>query len=128
VAVPRTSLEDDPREGRPKNGTTPEITEKVHDMILDDRRMKVREISKNIDFSKERVGYIWHKELDMKKFCARKYRNKIGAACTNIMTTFVSEGLRNQSSIFGEGISFVPSQQLPECCVRSCKKRPLLEA
>jgi hypothetical protein len=29
----RTSLEDDPREGRPKSATTPEITEQVHDMI-----------------------------------------------------------------------------------------------
>jgi transposase len=35
----RTSLEDDPREGRPKNATTPEIIEQVHDMLLDDRRM-----------------------------------------------------------------------------------------
>jgi len=38
----RTSLEDDPREGRPKSATTPEIIEQVHDMVLDDRRMKVR--------------------------------------------------------------------------------------
>jgi histone-lysine N-methyltransferase SETMAR len=29
----RTSLEDDPREGRPKSATTPEITEQVHSMI-----------------------------------------------------------------------------------------------
>jgi hypothetical protein len=36
-----TSLEDDPCEGLPKSGTTPEIIELVHDMVLDDRRMKV---------------------------------------------------------------------------------------
>jgi transposase len=29
----RTSLEGDPREGRPKSATTPEIMEQVHDMI-----------------------------------------------------------------------------------------------
>jgi transposase len=63
----RTSLEDDPREGRPKSGTTPEIIEQVHDMLLDDRRMKVREIAETIGISKERVGYILHEELDMKK-------------------------------------------------------------
>jgi histone-lysine N-methyltransferase SETMAR len=40
----RTSLEDDPREGRPKSATTPEIIEQVLDMVLDDRRMEVREI------------------------------------------------------------------------------------
>jgi len=67
----RTSLEDDPREGRPKSATTPKIIEQVHDMVLDDRRMKVREIAETIGISKERVGYILHEEMDMKKLCAR---------------------------------------------------------
>jgi histone-lysine N-methyltransferase SETMAR len=40
-------------------------------MVLDDRQMKVREIAGTIGNSKERVGYIVHKELDMKKLCAR---------------------------------------------------------
>jgi hypothetical protein len=43
----------------------------VHDVVLDDRRMKVREIAETIGISKERVGYILHEELDMKKLCAR---------------------------------------------------------
>jgi histone-lysine N-methyltransferase SETMAR len=43
----------------------------VHDMVLDDRRMKVREIAKTIGISKERVWYVFHEELDMKKLCAR---------------------------------------------------------
>jgi transposase len=55
-----TSLEVDPREGRPKSATTPEIIEQVHDMLLDDRRIKVREIAETIGISKERVGYILH--------------------------------------------------------------------
>jgi len=67
----RTSLEDDPREGRPNSATTPEIIEQVHDMLLDDRRMKMREIAETIGISKECVGYILHKELNMKKLCAR---------------------------------------------------------
>jgi histone-lysine N-methyltransferase SETMAR len=67
----RTSLEDGPREGRPKSATTPEITEQVHDMVLDDGRMKVREIAETIGISIERVGCILHEELDMKKLCAR---------------------------------------------------------
>ena len=41
----RISLEDNPYEGRAKNATTLEIIEQVHDMLLDDRRMKVREIA-----------------------------------------------------------------------------------
>jgi len=40
-------------------------------MLLDDRRMKVREIAETIGISKERVGYILREELDMKKLCAR---------------------------------------------------------
>ena len=47
-----TSLEDDPCEGRPKSATTPEIIEQVHDMVLDDRRIKVREIAETIGISK----------------------------------------------------------------------------
>jgi hypothetical protein len=39
-------------------------------MMLDDRLMNVREIAQTIDISKERVGYILHEELDMKKLCA----------------------------------------------------------
>jgi DNA-binding Lrp family transcriptional regulator len=40
-------------------------------MLLDDRRMKVREIAETVGMSKERVGYILHEEVDMKKLCAR---------------------------------------------------------
>ena len=66
-----TSLEDDPHEGRPKSATTLEIIEQVHDMVLDDWWMTVREIAETIGISKERVGYILHEELDMKTLCAR---------------------------------------------------------
>jgi L-ribulose-5-phosphate 3-epimerase UlaE len=54
----RTSLEDDPREGHPKSATTPDIIEQVHNMVLGDGRVKVREIAETIGISKERVGYI----------------------------------------------------------------------
>jgi transposase len=40
-----TSLKDDPREGCPKSATPPEIIEQVHNMVLDDWQMKVREIA-----------------------------------------------------------------------------------
>jgi transposase len=71
----RTSLEDDPRKGRPKSATPPEIIEQVYDTVLDDRRVKVREIAETICISKERVGYILHEELDIKKLF-----RKMGAA------------------------------------------------
>jgi histone-lysine N-methyltransferase SETMAR len=40
-------------------------------MVLGDRRMKVHEIAETIGISKERVRYILHEELDIKKLCAR---------------------------------------------------------
>jgi transposase len=65
-----TSLENDQREGHPKSATTPEIIEQVHNVVLDDWRMKVRDIAETIGISKELVGYFLHKELLMKKLCA----------------------------------------------------------
>jgi len=55
----RTSLEDNSLGGRPKSAKTPEIIEQVHDMALDDRRMKVHEIAETIGISKERVGHVY---------------------------------------------------------------------
>jgi transposase len=40
----RTSLENEPREGRPKSATTPEIIEQVHDTVLDYRRITLNNI------------------------------------------------------------------------------------
>ncbi|UYV84405.1 Transposase [Cordylochernes scorpioides] len=51
----RTSLEDDPRKRRPKTGTTPETIEKVHNIVLDDRRVIMSEIAKIVGISEERV-------------------------------------------------------------------------
>jgi histone-lysine N-methyltransferase SETMAR len=67
----RTSFEDDPREGRPKSATPPEIIEQVQDTLSDDRRMKVRETAETAGISKERIGYIVDEEMNMKKLCAR---------------------------------------------------------
>jgi hypothetical protein len=50
--------------------------------------MKVHEIAETIGISKVRVGYILHKELDMKKLCARWLSyNK----CTCYVTHYISE-------------------------------------
>jgi DNA-binding transcriptional regulator GbsR (MarR family) len=40
-------------------------------MLLNDKRMKVREVAETTGISKECVGYILHEEFDMKKLCAR---------------------------------------------------------
>ncbi|GBP28527.1 Histone-lysine N-methyltransferase SETMAR [Eumeta japonica] len=45
------------RSGRPKEVITPEIVDKIHEMILDDRRMKVRELAHAVDISTERIHH-----------------------------------------------------------------------
>jgi hypothetical protein len=41
-----------------KTATTPEIIEQVHNMVLDDRRMKVREIAETVGIFKK-MGRIY---------------------------------------------------------------------
>ena len=63
----RTSVEDEPRSGRPKSATTPEIIEQVFDIVCKDPSLTKREIADTIGISDERVLYILHEELHMKK-------------------------------------------------------------
>ena len=65
----RTRLEDDPREGRPKTATTPEIIEQVHNIVSEDLSLTKHEIANAIGISDERVRVlrILHGEFHMKK-------------------------------------------------------------
>ena len=47
----RTSTKDEHRSGRPVEVTTPEMIDKIHDMALSDRRIKVHEIVEAKDIS-----------------------------------------------------------------------------
>jgi predicted XRE-type DNA-binding protein len=104
-----TSLEDDPREGRPKIATKPEIIEQVHDMVLDDRRMKLREIAETIGISKERIGYILHEEFDMKKLCTRWVLRLLTAdqkrTCMKISEQCLERFNKNETDFVGRFIT-----------------------
>lgn len=67
----RTSVFDEERPGRPIEVTTDEMVNKVHDIVLSDRRVKVREIVEMLNISIERVSHILHERLGMKKVSAR---------------------------------------------------------
>ncbi|XP_033229927.1 histone-lysine N-methyltransferase SETMAR-like, partial [Belonocnema kinseyi] len=67
----RTSTVDAERSGRPKEVTTPENFEKIHDMMLNDPKVKLREVANAVGILLERVGYIVHSVLGIKKLCAR---------------------------------------------------------
>ena len=66
----RKSLGEDECSGRPKTATTDESMAKVHEMVPDDRRIKVREIAEVMNMSKERVCHILNQHLDMRKLAA----------------------------------------------------------
>ncbi|GBP85450.1 Histone-lysine N-methyltransferase SETMAR [Eumeta japonica] len=69
--TPIVSTSDAERSGRPKEVITPEIVDKIHEMILNDRRMKVRELTHAVGISTEWVHHILHKYLGMRKLSAR---------------------------------------------------------
>jgi transposase len=51
----RQSIEDDPRQGRPAEAHTPETIALVQEEVLQDRRLKAKEISARCGFSKTMV-------------------------------------------------------------------------
>lgn len=67
----RVSTSDKPRSGRPVEVTTSEMIEKIHKIVLEDRRLKVHEIAETCRMSAERVRNILHNHLNMEKLCAR---------------------------------------------------------
>ena len=66
-----TSTKDAPRTGRPKMATSEDIAEKIGQVLLADRRLKLIEIAESSGISKERAHHILHKVLGMRKLSAR---------------------------------------------------------
>jgi len=62
---------DAPRHGRPKTVTTPEIINKIHELLLEDRQIESKSIAEQLGISRERVGSVIHKDLDMRKLSAK---------------------------------------------------------
>ncbi|KAG5330332.1 GVQW3 protein, partial [Acromyrmex heyeri] len=62
---------DAPCSGRSIEVATPEIINKVHDIVLTDRRVKVRELVEATGISHGTVISILHEQLGMKKLSAR---------------------------------------------------------
>lgn len=66
-----TSLEDDPREGRPKSASTPENIAKIQDMIMKDRRLTERDLVEALGISLGSVSNILAEVLGYRKMCAK---------------------------------------------------------
>ena len=51
-------IDDDSRSGRPIFATSPEMIDKVHDMILQDRRISIKMIEQSLKISQKRILHI----------------------------------------------------------------------
>ena len=60
-----------PRPWRPKTVTTPEIIDKIHELILEDRQISAKSITEQLGILRERIGSIIHEDLDMRKLSAK---------------------------------------------------------
>ncbi|GBP53757.1 Putative uncharacterized protein FLJ37770 [Eumeta japonica] len=67
----RESCEDDPRPGRPVTVVTEENVRKIEKFVLTDQRIKLWQITEELQISKERVGEIIHEHMNMRKISAR---------------------------------------------------------
>jgi transposase len=61
------STEGKERSGRPTQVTVPENVDAIHSIIMDDRQIFTQKIAETLAISRERVGYIIHEILDMRK-------------------------------------------------------------
>ena len=67
----RTSLEDDPRSGRPNEATDDINADRVLETVMKDRRLTLEELAEIHGISKRSIGRILHDKLGMKKVSAR---------------------------------------------------------
>ena len=67
-------MRDDERCGRSKEVRTPELIGQIKNCMDKDRRVSIKTISAQFDVSVRTVHTIIHKELKMRKICARVLR------------------------------------------------------
>jgi len=51
--------------------TTPEISDQIHELILEDRRISAKSIAEQLGISRDQVRSIVHEDLDMGKLSAK---------------------------------------------------------
>jgi len=113
---------DAPRPGRPKTGTTPEIIDQIHELILEECRISAKSIGEQLGISREWVGSIIHEDVDMRKLSAKWVPKRLNAdqkrqRCQASEHLQRSEG---QAEIRNEGVIF--SVKLNWLILRKCCK------
>ena len=91
----RTSCEDEHGGGPPRTVTTPENINKVHDIVLQDRRIKIRDIVEETGLSYHTVRNILVQDLGMKKMTARWVPRMLTLAQKRQRTVLCEQHLTN---------------------------------
>lgn len=67
----KPDLDDEPRSGRPSTSRTPEIIEKVNQLVAEERRLTTRQIAESVGISNGAVHSILTEDLMKRKLCAK---------------------------------------------------------
>ena len=67
----RTNIGDAPRPGSPKSAVMTEKIDKVHDMVLANKRVKARDLAKAVGILIYRIHFNLNHKLHMKEMCPR---------------------------------------------------------
>lgn len=73
----KETTEDEPRSGRPSTSRTPEMIEKVRQMLAQDRRLTLRLIAEELGISKDTAHTIIRDDLGKRKICSRFVPHKL---------------------------------------------------
>ena len=96
----RDRVENQPHPRRPRTSVTPETTEQVEQLILNNRRIAVREISEEVGISIGSAEHIIHQELGFSKVSARwvprlltdEQKEKRVDVCQQLLRRYEDEG------------------------------------
>ena len=67
----RKSAESDPRSGRPSTSRNDEVINQVHGLVLEDRRITIRELAGETDISTGSVHSVLHDDLGLRRVAAK---------------------------------------------------------
>ena len=67
----KETTEDEPRSGWPLTSRTPDMIERVRQMLAQDRRVTLRLMAEELGISKDTVHTIVHEDLGKQKICSR---------------------------------------------------------
>ena len=67
----RMLTKDETRPGSPVEATAPEMIKNIHHIVMEDRRINLRQVAEIFGISVSAVHNILHEKLEMKEMCAR---------------------------------------------------------